>query len=241
MRRIGRLVPPSVGGQLHRLPPKLTFGITGPFNGQRQRTAAVEAIFAAVPFTAVVETGTFRALTTLFLREITDAPIATCEINPGYHEYAAKRLRGKPNVTQLLGHSPEALARIAADPEWTSGPTFFYLDAHWHDDLPLVDELRVIKPAWRDFVALVDDFKVDPDDGYAYDDYGPGKSLDLSLLDRPDFGDLRVFWPAAPSTSESGLRQGYVVLATQGAMGDALAALPELRDAGSLREALARR
>jgi hypothetical protein len=241
VRRIGRLVPPSLGGQLHRAPTRLTFGLTGPFNGQRMRVAAVRAIFGAIPFTAIVETGTFRALTTLFLRELSDAPIATIEINRAYFDYASKRLRGKPDVHQLLGHSPEGLARLAADPAWTTGPTFFYLDAHWHDDLPLVDELKTIRPAWRDFVALVDDFKVDIDDGYAYDDYGPGKSLDLSLLSDPDLAGLRVFWPAAPATSESGLRQGWVVLATAGAMADALAGLMELRDAGPLAEVLASR
>jgi hypothetical protein len=241
IRRVGRLVPPALGGQLHRLPPRLTFGLTGPFNGQRMRVAAVRAIFRAVPFTAVVETGTFRALTTLFLRELTDAPIATIEINPRYHEYSRRRLAGKPRVRTLLGHSAKMLGELATDPAWTSGPTFFYLDAHWHDDLPLADELRAIRPAWRDFVALVDDFKVDDDPGYAYDDYGPGKSLELALLADPAFADLRVFWPAAPATSEGGVRQGYVVLATPGPMADALAGVSELRDAGVLGSLLGRR
>lgn len=205
------------------------------------RVAAVRSMFTAIPFSAVIETGTFRALTTLFLRELTDAPIATIEINRGYFEYAGRRLRDKPSVYPFLGHSPDVLAHIAADAAWTSGPAFFYLDAHWHDDLPLVEELKRIKPAWQDFVALVDDFKVDPDDGYAYDDYGPGKSLELGLLSDPKFADLRVFWPAAPATAESGVRQGYVVLATPGAMADALSSLSELREAGTLGAALASR
>ena len=238
VRRVGRLVPPWLGGQLHRASPRFTFGLTGPFNGQRMRVAAVRAMFARVPFSAVIETGTFRALTTVFLRELTEAPIATIEVNRGYFEYSRRRLRDKSAVYQFLGHSPAVLAQLAADAAWTAGPTFFYLDAHWHDDLPLVDELRQIKPAWRDFVALVDDFRVDDDPGYAYDDYGPGKSLQLGLLAHPFLADLRVYWPAAPATSESGLRQGYVALATAGAMADALASVSELRDGGVLGDSL---
>jgi hypothetical protein len=217
----------------------LTLGFTGPFNGQRRRVAAVRAMFDALPFAAVVETGTFRALTTLFLRQVTSAPIATIEINPGYYEYSRRRLAGSDGVYQFLGDSPAVLAQLAADPAWTAGPTFFYLDAHWLDNLPLVDELRVIKPGWRDFVALVDDFRVADDPAYGWDDYGPGKSLELGLLDDPALADLHVFWPAAPGNRETGQRQGYVVLATVGAMSDALAGLAELRDGGRLGEAVA--
>ncbi|HWH36147.1 MAG TPA: hypothetical protein VNT28_00035 [Candidatus Limnocylindrales bacterium] len=234
IQRIGRLVPPWLGGQLHRAPPALTFGLTGPFNGQRMRVAAVRAMFGAVPFTAVVETGTYRALTTRFLRGLTDAPLATIEINPRYHDYSRKRLAGARNVYPFLGSSPEVLELLAADASWTSGPTFFYLDAHWLNNLPLVDELRIIRRAWPDFVALIDDFKVDGDEGYGYDDYGPGKSLELSLVGLPEFAGLRVFWPAMPADRESGMRQGYVVLATPGAMAEALAGLAELRDDGAL-------
>jgi hypothetical protein len=234
IQRAGRLVPPSVGGQLHRLPTRLTFGLTGPFNGQRRRVAAVRAMFEAVPFAAVIETGTYRALTTRFLRSLTDAPLATVEINPRYHEYSRRRLAGSPDVYPFLGSSPEVLELLAADSSWTNGPTFFYLDAHWLDNLPLVDELRIVKRSWPEFVALIDDFKVEGDEGYGYDDYGPGKSLEMGLVELPDLGGLRVFWPAEPSSRETGMRQGYVVLATPGAMADALANLAELRDGGVL-------
>ncbi|CAN5607785.1 hypothetical protein BH23CHL7_BH23CHL7_12620 [soil metagenome] len=234
LQRVGRVIPPWLGGQLHRAPTALTFGLTGPFNGQRMRVAAVQSMFRSVPFEAVVETGTYRALTTRFLRGLTGAPIATIEINPRYHAYSRKRLANAADVYPFLGASPGVLELLAADRGWTSGPTFLYLDAHWLDNLPLVDELRVVCRGWSDFVALIDDFKVDGDEGYGYDNYGPGKSLELSLVDVPEFAGLRVFWPAVPSRQETGMRQGYVVLATGGAMADALAGLPELRDGGAL-------
>ena len=140
---------------------------------------------------------------------------------------------------QFNGDSASELAKLATDRRWIGGPTFFYLDAHWLDNLPLVDELRAIRPAWPDFVALVDDFQVADDPGYGYDDYGPGKSLELGLLSDPDFADLHAFWPAAPASRETGQRQGYVVLATPGAMTDALLELAELRSVGRLGDVLA--
>jgi hypothetical protein len=234
VERLGGLVPPWLGGQLHRLPPRLTFGLVGPFNGQQRRAAAVGAMFARIPFTAIVETGTFRAITTRFLRTLSAAPLATIEINPRYHHYSRQRLAGQPNLFMFLGDSPAVLELLAADAAWTDGPAFFYLDAHWLDNLPLVDELRIIRARWPHFVAVIDDFRVDGDDGYRYDDYGPGKSLERNLLEVPELAGLHLFWPAAPSTDETGMRQGWVVVASAGEMADALASLADLRDGGRL-------
>jgi hypothetical protein len=234
IERVGQLVPPWLGGQLHRLPARLTFGLVGPFNGQQRRSAAVRAMFALVPFTAMVETGTFRAVTTRFLRTLSSAPLATIEINPRYHRYSRQKLAGQPSTFLFLGDSPAVLELLAADAAWTGGPTFFYLDAHWLDNLPLVDELRIIRGSWPDFVAVIDDFRVDGDDGYRYDDYGPGKSLDRALLEVPELAGLRLFWPAAPSSAETGMRQGWVAVAAAGPMADALASLDELRDGGQI-------
>jgi hypothetical protein len=240
VRRIFEHVPASVGGHLQRLPTRLTFGVTGPFNGQRRRTAAVASMFAAIPFATVIETGTYRAMTTRHLRRTTDAPIATIEVNPKYFNYSRGRLAKLPAVTQFLGKSPAVLEQLRIDAAWKGEPVFFYLDAHWLHDLPLLDELNSIRRGWTEFAALIDDFAVDGDGGYFYDDYGPGKSLDLRhFAGHAELNDLHVFWPAAPSTSETGARRGWVVLATPGAIASALTTLPELRAAGTLPEALA--
>lgn len=233
--RVFGLVPASMGGHLHRLPTRLTFGITGPFNGQRQRVAAVAAVFRAVPFKTIIETGTYRALTTVHLRQISTARIATIEVNPRYFEYSKRRLTGLEDVNQFLGHSPVVLERLRRDAEWQAEPVFFYLDAHWLNDLPLVDELDVVRRGWRDFAALIDDFRVDGDEGYYFDDYGAGKTLALPLIAGvPELADLRVFWPAAPSRRETGARRGWIVLASPGSVADGLAGLSELRDGGTL-------
>jgi hypothetical protein len=239
VRRLFEHVPASVGGHLQRLPARLTLGVTGPFNGMRQRTAAVAAMFAAIPFATVIETGTYRALTTRHLATLTKAPIATIEVNQSYYRFSQGRLRKLPQVHQFLGKSPAVLEHLRTDPGWKAEPAFFYLDAHWLHDLPLLDELASIRRGWTDFAALIDDFRVDGDDGYFYDDYGPGKALVLQLFAKdPGLADLHVFWPTARATVETGARRGWVVLASPGEIGDALIRLPQLRSAGTLAQAL---
>jgi hypothetical protein len=90
--------------------------------------------------------------------------------------------------------------------------TFFYLDAHWHKDLPLRDETEFIMRNFDSFVIMIDDFEVPGDPGYTFDDYGPGKRLSLS--DFPFHNDNRIFSyrPARPSSRESGIRRGCIIL-----------------------------
>ena len=205
--------------------------------GQKRRVEAVAAMFRAVPFATIIETGTYRALTTMHLRTVSPAPIATIEVNPRYFEYSRRRLLKFERVHQFLGHSPAVLDRLRADAEWQAQPCFFYLDAHWLNDLPLLDELHAIRPGWTDFAALIDDFAVDGDDGYQFDDYGEGKTLALSLLRGvPELSDLHVFWPAARSSTETGARRGWVVVASPGTVAEALHHVPELRGAGTLAD-----
>ena len=43
---------------------------------------------------------------------------------------------------------------------------FFYLDAHWYDDLPLAEEMDLIGSYWKNYVILIDDFQVPDDRNY---------------------------------------------------------------------------
>jgi hypothetical protein len=93
--------------------------------------------------------------------------------------------------------------------------TFFYLDAHWYDHLPLAEETEFIFSNFDHFVVMVDDFQVPEDSGYKFDDYGPGRTL--TLKDFPFDRDARVstYFPARNSNQESGRRRGCAVLASQ--------------------------
>ena len=87
-----------------------------------------------------------------------------------------------------------------------------------------------------DYAVLIDDFRVPDDPGYAFDDYGPGKVLEPALLASLAQSSLSVFWPTAHSDAETGARRGWVVLATQGPVTDALVRVHGLRLAGPMRD-----
>jgi len=89
---------------------------------------------------------------------------------------------------------------------------FFYLDAHREDDLPLREELEIIFTYWQRPIVMIDDFQV-PDSDYAFDDYGPGKTLNLDYL-QPVIAayNISVFFPAVDVAEETGVKRGCVVL-----------------------------
>jgi len=182
----------------------------GPFNGQCFRQMIFIDLVRACKFDAIVETGTYRGSTTLFLAlNSGGAPVYTSETNTRVFELARRRLRAIPNVHMYNTDSRQFLSTInLAD----NGCSFFYLDAHWLEDLPLAEETELIARKSPSFVIMIDDFQVPNDPGYGYDDYGPGKSL--SLRDFPFDSDPRFvpYFPARHSTEESGVRRGCIVL-----------------------------
>jgi hypothetical protein len=237
-RIVARVMPAPIAGVIDLLRPSVARTFGGPFNGQERRAEIVRDIFARVKFASVIETGTFRATTALLLRQLTAAPIATVEANPRFYYYSRLRLLRKPGVAVFKGDSARVLKRLANTRPWSLDPAFFYLDAHWLEALPLPDELDVVTHAWRDFVVMIDDFRVPTDPGYTYDDYGPGRVLEPAILHSLAGQAVVVYWPSAPSTRETGARRGCVVLASAGAMDDALRALGTLRRAGSVEAVL---
>ncbi len=198
----------------------------GPFNGQRGREAIAQELIDKLRFDAIIETGTYRGITTEWFAQHFTGPIESCEINRLYYLQAAHRLNGYPHVTLTLADSRdflrEKVRRLAK-----GSRVLFYLDAHWEEALPLVDELRIILGGQLDVVVMIDDFKVPFDDGYAFDDYGPGKALKLELLDFLKNSRVRLFFPQLPSSEETGAGRGVCVLSER--LADDVAACMLLR------------
>jgi hypothetical protein len=67
---------------------------------------------------------------------------------------------------------------------------------------------------------VVDDFKVETDQGYAFDVYGRD-ALSLEYI-RNQIDGHSVFFPRAPASAETGLRRGCVVLTRDGEFAGAL-------------------
>jgi hypothetical protein len=60
-------------------------------------------------------------------------------------------------------------------------------------------------------VLMIDDFNVPDDPGYGFDDYGPGKKLDINYLRAANLPNLFLYFPSTPSHRETGYRRGCAV------------------------------
>jgi len=204
-------LPQSFVGRVeYHLEPERLDSWGGPFNGQCFRQLIFLDLVRACRFEAIVETGTFRGSTTLFLcHNSNGVPVHSSEIDRRFFQIARRRLRASPNLHLYNLDSRAFLSQFRMPRE---SPIFFYLDAHWSEDLPLADETEFIIHNFNTFAIMIDDFEVPGDSGYAFDDYGPGKRL--SLCDFPFHNDNRIsaYFPSRPASQESGIRRGCIVL-----------------------------
>jgi hypothetical protein len=204
-------LPESFVGRVeYHLSPDRLDSWGGPFNGQCYRQLMFIDLMNACRFDTIIETGTFRGSTTLFLCQNSDgATVYSTEINRRFFEVAARRLRSKQNLHLFNLDSQQFLPSLKLA---RGTKAFFYLDAHWREELPVGAETQFILENFDTFVVMIDDFEVPDDSGYAFDDYGPGKRL--SLCDFPFQSDKRIvtYFPARPASRESGLRRGCIVL-----------------------------
>jgi hypothetical protein len=198
----------------------------GAFNGQQRRAEMVREILAACRFDAIVETGTYRGTTSSFFLESSPLPLFTVERERRFFEFARLRFRHEPRVRLLRADTRDALWSLVN--ELCGKHVFFYLDAHWREELPIREELSIVARGWREFVVLIDDFAVPDDPGYGFDDWGAGARLTLADSGAGAIPDVSVFWPAALSALETGERRGSVILA-RGSAVESLAALHTVR------------
>jgi predicted O-methyltransferase YrrM len=203
----------------------------GAFNGQNRRVALFHELMTAVKPKAIVETGTYLGTTTELFAQV-GQPVFTIEGNARNYGFASARLRQYRNTVLLKGDSRAQLRELfkGALAPFAEGPLFFYLDAHWNNDLPLADELKIVFGECPNAVVMIDDFEVPGDIGFGYDDYGQGKGLVFSYI-APIVAmhQLAVFFPSTPSSEETGARRGCVVLCKSENFGPTLNQLPLLR------------
>ena len=209
-RQISDFLPGAVSGYLDwHLRPQWRGGVA--FNGQARRAELFEELVRAFSFAAIVETGTYRGLTTLHMRRVSGLPVYTVEANSRAHHFARMRFVKEPGIRAECGDSRRFLKDLTDDPTVPHGCVFFYLDAHSTADLPLWEEVEIIDNGWADPVIMIDDFQVPGDPGYEFDDYGERNRLSADQLPSTFKREFRLFWPSAPSAKETGSRRGCVV------------------------------
>jgi hypothetical protein len=231
-RLVNSLVHHGLGPEIGRIEylfrPSLRRGWGGPLNGQAGRVELCRQIFMSLRPVAIVETGTFRGTTTEFFAEF-GVPVYTAEAEPRFHAFAELRFRStRDRVHVVLTDSRVLLRQLAANLSFPKDRVFFYLDAHWHSDLPLAEEIDTIFGSWKRSVIMIDDFAV-PGDSYSYDDYGPDAVLDAEYLDAIGRTDMFRFYPSLPAYHETGSKRGCIVLCNDSDTRDCLSKLTSLR------------
>jgi len=200
----------------------------GPFNGQAIRRSIFTDIAALTRPSQVFETGSFLGATTAFMAGLGIGHVFSCEMQAYNHRYAARRLRTATNATVVNLESRSFLSTFLPCYCRDESVVLFYLDAHWEEDLPLLDELAIIARHVRRPVVMVDDFEVPDDPGYGFDDYGPERRLTLGYL-APLAGIMRHRFFPSGSDAETGSRRGCIVLTPDDGLAELLAQVRHLR------------
>lgn len=210
---IKRIIGDGVLGRLdYILYPDIKNSWGGPFNGQSFRTRIFFDILHSQSINSIVETGTYRGTTTA-LFAATSLPVYTVEENLRFLSYAKMRFfLNQDNVTLFNNDSRAFLRELSSRENMDRENVFFYLDAHWGDDLPLREEIELIFSNWKNPIVMIDDFCV-PGSEYGYDDYGSGKVLNMGYLEQAiNDNNLSAFFPKAKSSEETGKKRGCIVL-----------------------------
>lgn len=121
----------------------------------------------------VVETGTSYGGSTVVFSLLFDE-VHTIEVIPEAFDKAKKNLSRCSNVQPYLGHSTAVLPELCE--KLQSKRVLFYLDAHWYEDFPLLEEIKIISKTHRDrCILVIDDFKVPGRSDVDYDQYPRGE------------------------------------------------------------------
>jgi predicted O-methyltransferase YrrM len=226
---IEKLVPGYFLGNLeyHSHLYKKFYGF-GVMNGQTSRLEICRKIICSLGVSRIIETGTYRGMTTLWLAKF-NIPVTTIEMNDRLFTFSKLRLGKHSNIKLLRGNSVEVLNDIISKDRYNDLLTFYYLDAHWNEYLPLADELRLIRDRNPTAIILIDDFQVPDDAGYKYDDYGGGNALNMEYLSTHGVSDFEIFFPKTLAEHETGLARGYCILTRNAMAAEKLAEFNLLR------------
>jgi predicted O-methyltransferase YrrM len=220
-----------LGALSYTLRPERRLAWGGPFNGQAYRCLLFAALVEQLRPAAIVETGTYLGTTTEWMAAF-QIPVFTCESCEEYFGFAQARFSDVHNVRLALCDSREFLRDLLEDQALNAREetVIFYLDAHWHADLPLAVEIDLISHLCPRAAIMIDDFEVPQDPGYGFDSYGPDQALDASYIDTAvrNYG-LATFYPSTPSSIETGMRRGCVILCKRGGLAEALRGISLLR------------
>lgn len=127
----------------------------------------------------VIETGSYRGYTTRQFAAMAPEVITT-EANPEYYRETLDTIAGLTNVKAYFGKTEEVLPHLL-DKYQLQKKILFFLDDHWLENLPLLDELHIIASVGLKPVIVIHDFKV-PGKTFGYDTYN-GQPLNYAYVE----------------------------------------------------------
>jgi hypothetical protein len=127
------------------------------------------------------ETGTCLGSTTMFLANMFDC-VSTIEISHQYLGIAHQRFEegGYKNIKVYRGDSSKELQLIIKENQ-LGDDTLFFLDAHWSNHCPVLEELDQIAEAGIKPVIMIHDWKVPNQPRLGYDSYN-GQDFTLEWI-----------------------------------------------------------
>ncbi|MBF8263321.1 MAG: hypothetical protein HW387_986 [Parachlamydiales bacterium] len=116
-----------------------------------------------------IETGTFEGSTTRFFA-MNFNEVHTIELSEHRFKQGKELLKDLTNVHHYFGNSQDVLKHIL--PTLKQKRLLCYLDAHWNDYWPLLDEIEEIGQTHKDHcIIVIDDVKVPGRKDVFYDSY----------------------------------------------------------------------
>lgn len=162
-----------------------------------------------------VETGLHEGETMDIVRGwFPQMPIYELEIDREKVERAVSRLPTTANVRFILGSSEQSLKALIDRGEFDGKRAFAYLDAHWNEYCPTVDEVVQLLRLDRPIIAI-DDFDVpgDPEvvNPYKFDYRGEGQTLNEAFFRRWIPADrLKGIWLSGLNAHDRGMGVAFV-------------------------------
>jgi len=139
--------------------------------------ADIERLVKKYAIETIIETGTYLGNTAKKFSTLAD--VITCEVKPESYDSAVKNIGKNEKVLALLGNSVDVLRKNAD--KFKDKRVLFFLDAHWYDYCPLLDELKLIADLKMQPIIVIHDFKV-PGKDFGYDQYH-GRAFDYALVE----------------------------------------------------------
>lgn len=140
-----------------------------PFNGDTFIEQEFLNLKERFELTTAVETGTFEGDTTLWLAN-NFLKVVSCELDHNRVVHARQKFADAKVHVEMFEGSSDACMNWFIPHNGVGHDTIFFLDAHWNDYCPLLEELEAINRYNLHPVIAIHDFK-EPTGKLGYDSY----------------------------------------------------------------------